>query len=56
MTTKVTIEACCSDDEEVIVVITEGTKSKEFDTLQNGERREFYIYGNRKITISERKN
>lgn len=53
MTTKITVQACCSSDKEVEVVITENDEAIEDFTLQDGESTEQYVYDGRQITVGE---
>lgn len=48
MTTSVIVEAHCSEDTEVQVVI--GVKTV---TLQNGEKHQDYVHGDKEITVRE---
>lgn len=52
MTTTVKIEAHCSDDKEVTIVIRDGLDIDIF-TLQNCETAERYVYDAREISIKE---
>ena len=53
MTTKVTINACCSDDKEVHVRVTDTGEQVEEFTLQNGEDADRVVYDNRVIKVEE---
>jgi len=54
VTTSVKVTARCADTIEVYVsVVSEGMKSKEQHTLQNGESVEVYTYDDRVVTVSE---
>jgi len=53
MTTSVTIDACCANNNEVKIVITEDNADTEVTTLQDGESVEKYVYDSRVITIQE---
>lgn len=49
MTTSVKVKACCNIETEVKVQVTDCA-----DTfLQHGEEREFFVYGEGNITVSE---
>lgn len=49
MTTKVTIEACCNDNTEVRVAISDDKDR----VLQDGESTEVYAYDSRMIVVQE---
>jgi len=53
MTTKVTIEANCSDQIEVEVILTDDGELIDSDILQNGESSEYYVYDKRAVYITE---
>ena len=53
MTTKVTVEALCSDDKEVKIIIADTKTDTEHATLQNGETKEYYVYDERQISVFE---
>lgn len=52
MTSKVTIEAHCADNKNVVVTLNDLDKEENF-YIQNGEKMEFYIYDHRSVTTSE---
>lgn len=56
MTSKVTVEAHCADDKQVLVEIGDLTTDKTLEqkTLQNGEKAEFYVHDDRAIAVCER--
>ena len=53
MTTTVTVEAHCSEDKEVTVIVGKGTFVEEV-TLQNGETLYDVVYDGRIITVYEK--
>lgn len=53
MTSKVTVEACCDDNEEVKVLIKTPDADTEQRTLQDGETADFYVYDDREIVVRE---
>jgi hypothetical protein len=58
MTTKVTIEACCSPEKYVLVIINDDTTKQngievENIRLSNGEKVERFVYDERSICVSE---
>jgi hypothetical protein len=57
MTTKVTIEAWCSFDTEVVVALQNNSVDNEdvVHILQDKESIELYVYDDRKLTVWERK-
>jgi len=58
MTTTVTVEAHCADDEEVVFGICyDGHDLIDVETviLQNGQKDQRYIYGDRRAVVYERK-
>lgn len=52
MTTTVKVEAHCASNKEVIVLIEEGQTGSSA-VLQDGEKREFYVYDARRIIVLE---
>ena len=54
MTTNVVITACCAEDKEVVVTITDTNADTERFTLQDGESADRVVYDDREITVKER--
>lgn len=60
MTTKITVEACCAEEKEVVIELynLSGLEAKtimeEKVILQDGEKHECYIYDNRLVGVKER--
>lgn len=53
MTTKVTVQAVCGDENEVVVQIDDGDGNVEAHILNNDTQREFYVYDDRLIAVYE---
>lgn len=53
MTTKVTINAHCASNKDVIVTIADAEKVIEVNTLRDGESIERVVYDNKEITVKE---
>lgn len=53
MTTTVTIQAHCSDDTHVLVVVTDDNGFVEGKTLENGEEATLYAHDDRAISVRE---
>lgn len=53
MTTTVKIEAHCTNDKEVIVVLQDGDKEIEVFSLQDGEKADRVVFDNRYIVVRE---
>lgn len=53
MTTKITVNACCSDEKVVRVLITEDDETVEEITLEDGETTEQYVYDGRQVMVGE---
>jgi len=52
MTTKVTIEACCAEDEAVKIIIGDKLVSDTY-VLQNGDTETYYIHGEVSLLVKE---
>lgn len=56
MTTTVTVEACCAEDEEIVFGLCyEGHPLIQTEILQNGQKAQKYIYGGLQAVVMERK-
>ena len=53
MTSTVTIEAHCGNENVVEMIISEGGKAIDRRTLQDGESHTEYVYDDRAITVRE---
>ena len=53
MTTKIIINAICTSDKEVIVIIKDEGEQIDKIAIQNGNTESFYIYDERELKVKE---
>ena len=53
MTTKVTVEACCSSDKSVSILISDERDNIERIILKDGESTDVYVYDDRVVHVRE---